>query len=253
MKKTCLNCAFCMRCQDKHIWTGANFVSNDTQALLTPPERAQAQKGDFSFIGAEKRAQNAWIEKYNQNLDALKQGRFNRIFGGPVVLELLQAKEVVSTINGNPFPLREQFNMPECPAAPDADYMECWHKQWGPLSDEQDLASLNQPTKCFFFYPYTRKGNKTFDGCEKEREAALSAKRFCITNWLVIIGILATIASMFLAFGIYLAQKQDAQLTDKTLQKALSTVTTQGTNTQQILTDIQTQINTLSAQEKKDE
>ena len=48
-------------------------------------------------------------------------------------------------------------------------------------------------------------------------------------------------------------QEQDAQLTDKTLQKALSTVTTQGTNTQQILTDIQTQINTLSAQEKKDE
>ena len=253
MKKTCLNCAFCMRCQDKHIWTGANLVSNDTQALLTPSERAQAQKGDFSFIGAEKRARNAWIEKYNQNLDALKQGHFNPIFGGPVVLELLQAQEQFSTINGNPFPLREQFNMPECPAAPDADYMACWHKQWGPLSDKQDLASLNQPTKCFFFYPYTRKGNKTFDGCEKEREAALSAKRFCITNGLVIAGIVVTLFSMGLTFYIYEAQKQDAQLTDKTLQKALSTATTQAANTQQILTDIQTQLNALSAQEKKDE
>ena len=242
-----------MRCQDKHIWTGANFVSNDTQALLTPSERAQAQKGDFSFIGAEKRARNAWIEKYNQNLDALKQGHFNPIFWGPRVLELLQAKEVVSTINGNPFPLREQFNMPECPVAPDADYMACWHKQWGPFSNESDLANLNQPTKCFFFYPYTHKGNKTFDGCEKEREAALSAERFRITNWLVIFGIVATFFSIGLTFYIYKAQKQDPQLTDKTFQETLSTVSTQATNTQQILTDIQTQINALSTQEKKDE
>ena len=58
---------------------------------------------------------------------------------------------------------------------------------------------------------------------------------------------------MGLTFYIYEAQKQDAQLTDKTLQKAFSTVTNQATNTQQILTDIQTQINALSAQEKKDE
>lgn len=242
-----------MRCQEERVWTGLKWVTNAFHTLLTPAERAQAQKGDMVFIGREKRAKEAWIKKYNQNWEALKQGRFNHIFGGHIVLELLQAQEQFSMNTGEPYPLREQFKMPECPAAPDADYMVCWHKQWGPLSDEQDLAQLKQPTKCFFFYPYTNKGNKSFSACEKEREAALSAKRFCITNWLVIVGILATIASMFLAFYIYKAQKQDAQLTDKTLQKALSTVTTQATNTQQILTDIQNQINTLSAQEKKDE
>lgn len=250
MKKTCLNCAFCMRCQDKHIWIGTNCVSNDTQALLTPSERGQAQKGDFSFIGKAKQLQNEWKQKYNFLLQALVEGRSLK---GPQALELLIKEKDVSPGGERTYALKNVFNMGEMPSAPEADYMACWHKQWGPLSDKQDLANLNQPTKCFFFYPYTYKGNKSFDGCEKERDAALSAKRFCITNWLVIGGILATIVSMFLAFGIYLAQKQDAQLTDKTLQKALSTVTTQATNTQQILTDIQTQLNALSAQEKKDE
>lgn len=250
MKKTCLNCAFCMRCQEERVWTGLKWSTNSTHTLLTPAERAQAQKGDFSFIGKAKQLQNEWKQKYDILLQALAEGRFLK---GPQALELLIKEKDVSPGGERTYALKNVFNMGEMPSAPEADYMACWHKQWGPLSDKQDLANLNQPTKCFFFYPYTHKGNKTFDGCEKEREAALSAKRFCITNWLVIVGILATIASMFLAFGIYLAQKQDAQLTDKTLQKALSTVTTQATNTQQILTDIQDQINTLSAQEKKDE
>jgi uncharacterized membrane protein len=44
-----------------------------------------------------------------------------------------------------------------------------------------------------FFYPHNKKGNKSFEGCEKEREALLAKSRFMTTNWLVILGIFVTI------------------------------------------------------------
>lgn len=250
MKKTCLNCAFCMRCQSKQVWTGENWASNDTQELLTVAERSLAQKGDFSFIGKAKQLQNEWKRKYDILLQALAQGR---ILKGPHALELLLQEKSVSPGAERTYALKDFFNMGDMPIAPDADYMVCWHKQWGPETDTKELAKLNKTNKCFFFYPYTKKGNKSFDGCEKEWEAALSANRFKTTNWLVIGGILATVCSMLLAFFIYIAQKQDAQLTAKTLQETLSSVNTQTTNTQQILTDIQNQINALSTQEETDE
>lgn len=242
-----------MRCQSKQIWAGTNWVSNDTQELLMETERSQAQNEDFSFIGAEKRIQATWIQEYNQKLDALKKGMFNSKIGGRMALELLQAQSTISKIEGNPYPLREQFGLPPCPSAPNEDYLSCWHKQWGPETDPQQLAQLNQPNKCFFFYPYTKKGNKSFDGCEKEREAALAANRFKVTNGLVIGGILATVCSMALAFFIYMAQKQDSQIAEKTLQKAFTAVSTQAENTQQVLANIQSKVNALSTQEKTDE
>ena len=64
---------------------------------------------------------------------------------------------------------------------------------WNFLGKEQEFQSLIKKKKCLFFYPYNRKGNKSFDGCEKEREALIAKNRFTITNLLVILGIIATI------------------------------------------------------------
>lgn len=239
-----------MRCQSKQIWAGTNWVSNDTQELLMETERSQAQNEDFSFIGAEKKAQDIWKQKYDRFLTQLAQGNSLR---GPRALELLLQEPNVSPGGKRTYALKDFFNMGDMPVAPDIDYMLCWHKQWGPETDPQQLAQLNQPNKCFFFYPYTKKGNKSFDGCEKEREAALAANRFKVTNGLVIGGILATVCSMALAFFIYMAQKQDSQIAEKTLQKAFTAVSTQAENTQQVLANIQSKVNALSTQEKTDE
>ncbi len=190
MKKCCLNCAFCIRHQDKTLWNGTHIYNDDTEALLTPKEREQAFKKDFSFLGVKIREQKAWEAKYNQTLDNMKKGAYNQqLGGGPRVLDLL----MMSDMHPNEYSLASTFGMTSHPDAPDSDYLACWHKLWNFKDTKDKLPTLCKKNKCLFFYPYDRKGNKSFEGCEKEREALLAKSRFTATNWLVILGIIVTI------------------------------------------------------------
>lgn len=74
MKKCCLNCAFCMRCQDKRFYVCGGVYDDNTKELLYPENRKQALSRDFSFLNAEKRAQKKWEKEYNQKLDNMKKG-----------------------------------------------------------------------------------------------------------------------------------------------------------------------------------
>lgn len=220
MKKCCLNCAFCIHHQDKTRWSGTNFYNDSITEILTPKEREQALKKDFSFLGVKIKEQKAWEDKYNQALDNLKKGVYNQqLDGGQSVLDLL----MMADMHLNEYALASTFGMPPHPDAPDSDYLACWHKLWDFENKENKLPDLKKKNKCLFFYPYNRKGNKSFGGCEKEREALLAKSRFTTTNWLVVLGILVTIS-------IFVIQKWDdgqiniqpeGKIEQKVVQKAL--------------------------------
>lgn len=202
MKRCCLNCAFCIRCKEYTDGVGLQVYRHDSKELLTQAEREKAYKNDFSFLGAEKRKQQEWEAEYERKINALKSGALNSVIGGPRVLEMIMA---TSTAVGK-YSLAGQFKMSKHPEAPDDDYLQCWHDLWLFSQDEKSLNSLNDKTKCPFFFAYNKKGNKSFEGCEKERIALQDKNRFVITNVLVIAGIVVTIivaiATYFINKGV---------------------------------------------------
>lgn len=183
MKKCCLNCVFCAR-----------YINNLTNTL-TDEERKQAFLGNFDFVGKEQRAQKTWQLQYKKIYEDLSRGVYHDKLGGPRVLEILTSANNPNDfrIMSFPNPIIEMFNLPPYPDAPYQDFLVCWHNLWNFQGKEQEFSSLNQKNKCLFFYPYNQKGHKSFEGCEKEREALLAKSRFTIANWLVIWGIFVTI------------------------------------------------------------
>lgn len=204
MKKCCLNCAFCIRRKDKKVYT----ETNSSLSILTDIERRDAFKDNFDFIGKEIREQKDWEDLYSQILDNLKKGVYNKQLGNAVVLDLLD-----ETPFQEPFSLARTFNMPPRPDAPDADYLICWHNLWNFKNKESELVTLKNRNKCLFFYPYNRKENKSFEGCEKERIALQNQYQFRTTNLLVILGIIVS-------FLIYALQKYDTRKTTSLSEKA---------------------------------
>ena len=194
MRKCCLNCVFCIHHKEKLVNNGLHFYHNNIESILSSDERKQAFIDNFNFIGQEIKEKRAWEMEYNQKLDDLKNGIYNSILGGPKVLDLLMKEET----HKGCFYLANEFGMSSYPDAPDADYLACWHKLWNFRNNEKELTSLKNKCKCLFFYPYNRKENKSFEGCEKERVALLDQKHFAITNALVIAGIIVTILIYFL-------------------------------------------------------
>lgn len=194
MKKCCLNCAFCIRKKEMPNLLGEKIYGRDSSDILTDEERKNALNDDFDFLGREIRAKKAWEDEYNQKLDNAKKGFYNSIYGGAHVLELLTAP--LEPFHKS-FPLADEFGMPEHPDAPQFDYLHCWHNLWNFKNRENELTTLNNKRKCLFFYPYDKKGNKSFEACEKERSASQDKRRFEITNWLVILGIVVSISAYF--------------------------------------------------------
>ena len=194
-KKCCIGCAFCIYYKYK-------------KRLLTEEERNKAIRNDFSFIGKEENTQNKWKNEYYKKINRLKRGEFNNIIGGVQALDLLQAESTASS-NGESFYLKDTFGMGEMPEAPNEDYLACWHDFWNFKDNEKDLPTLNNENECLFFYPYTKKGNKSFEACEKERQESSAKERFKITNILVIAGLFATIISIAVSLFIYNASKKD--------------------------------------------
>lgn len=190
MKKCCVNCAFCLRTKDYGCSPLRDPSKRFVYSILNEEERKNALKNNFDFLGAEIRNRIAWWAQYNQILDDMKKGMYHeQLDGGRNVLELLQ--------NTSPNSISQDiiylFGLSQPPEAASDDYLSCWHNLWN-LKDKKDQhPSLNQKNECLFFYPYNKKGNKSFEGCEKEREALLAKSRFEITNWLVILGIFVTI------------------------------------------------------------
>ena len=188
MKKCCLNCAFCAR-----------YINNSANSL-TAEEHAQALKGNFDFVGKEQKAQKEWQLRYKQIHDDLSAGKYHDKLGGRNVLEILERANNPDdfTVTHFPDPITELFGLPPYPDAPYQDFLICMQDLWNFKDKKNDFSSLNQKNKCLFFYPYDRKGNKSFEGCEKERVALQNINQFRITNILVIFGIIVSIFIYFL-------------------------------------------------------
>lgn len=184
MKKCCLNCAFCAR-----------YIDNSANAL-TEEEHKQALAGNFDFIGKEQRAQKEWQAQYTKIYTDLSRGVYHeKLGGGRNVMEILTHSSRPDDFPGIWYPnaIVETFGMPVCPQAPRQDFLGCVHDLWNFQGKEKEFPTLNNKNDCLFFYPYNKKGNKSFEGCEKEREALLAKSRFITTNWLVILSIFVTI------------------------------------------------------------
>lgn len=225
MKQSCINCAFCIHCKNKITLVESSIFQNEKEELLTNDERKSAKENNFSFIGQGKRKQEEWIQRYDQKIDDLKKGRYNHIIGGPKVLEMLLQNDMASRLtpgHSNPYPLREQFGMEPIPQAPDLDYLFCWHDLWNFKDQPEKFPSINKKNKCLFFYPYDRKGNKSFEGCEKERQALLSQDRFYKTNIFVLIGIFLTFIGIIVSIFIYKAQHKDTVTNAENFNKVLN-------------------------------
>ena len=196
---------------------------------LSNEERKKAFSGDFNFVGSEIQARINWEKKYNQIIDNMKKGMYNEQLGGPFVLELL--------INTSDSRISQRiidvFGLPQPPESPNEDYLSCWHNLWNFKDKKGEFPTLNQKNDCLFFYPYDKKGNKSFEGCEKEREALLSKSRFMATNSLVILGIFVTI----LIFALQTCsngqsnQQQETITIEENIQQTL-TPTTQSEDSQ---------------------
>lgn len=189
MKKCCVNCAFCAR-----------YINNSANSL-TVEEHKQALKGNFDFVGREQRAQKEWYGQYKKIYEDLSRGLYHdKLGGGRNVMEIIthSTRPDEFPAVGYPNAIMDTFGLSTCPTAPYQDFLVCWHNLWNFDKKEKEFSTLNNKNKCLFFYPYNKKGNKSFEGCEKEREALLARSRFITTNWLVIFGIIVTI----LIFGI---------------------------------------------------
>lgn len=188
MKKCCLNCAFCAR-----------YINNSANSL-TAEEHAQALKGNLDFVGKEQKAKKEWQLRYKQIYDDLSAGKYHDKLGGMNVLEILERANNPDdfTVTHFPDPITELFGLPPYPDAPFQDFLLCMQDLWNFKDKKNDFSSLNQKNKCLFFYPYNRKGNKSFEGCEKERVALQNINQFRITNILVIFGIIVSIFIYFL-------------------------------------------------------
>ena len=215
MKKCCVNCTFCAR-----------YVNNSANTL-TAEEHECALSDDFDFIGKEQRAQKEWQKQYKQIYEDLSRGKYHdKLGGGGNVLEILTHSTSPDEFPGIGYPnaIVDTFGMPTCPTAPYQDFLVCWHNLWNFKDKKDELSALNKKNDCLFFYPYNKKGNKSFEGCEKEREALLAKSRFMTTNRLVILGIFVTIL-------IFAIQTWNNRQTIQTQE-----VVTTKENTQQTLT-----------------
>ena len=210
MKQCCLNCAFCARCVNNSL----NFLPHD--------ERKQALANNFDFIGKGQRAQKEWQKQYKQIYEDLRKGKYNKqLGGGSRVLDILTSANNPDDFTKMKFPdpIIEIFQLPPYPDAPYNDYLVCWHELWNFKNKENECPSLKQKNKCLFFYSYDKKGNKSFEGCEKERIALLNRHNFTITNWLVILGIAVSIV-------IYILQSLDIGRMKQSQIENIQTVTT---------------------------
>jgi len=173
-----------MRCRDYFICRDFNPHWEHPQENLTSAEIESSQKGNFSFIGAEKRIQESWeAELTRRHNIAIEHSR------GPRIEWLTK-------------PLQElcfDLNMRNRPKAPEYDYLRCWHEQWNSKNNPNIMPSLSN-RKCRFYYPISDKGEKSFDGCYREQQDKKIGTTTVIGLWTLVATILGIAVAFILHF-----------------------------------------------------
>ena len=163
------------------------------QRSLIDSERIALAQGNNSFIEQEIRDAKAWDEE----LERRKQHRRASMPQG-----VLYAEDISSSLL--PRGMKDEakkYDMPERPDAPDEDYLSCFHGQWNGRKHENDLKRDKFLTthRCSFYFPFTKMGEKTPEACEEDRKESQEKRRFYITTFLIVLGIMATVLFGWLA------------------------------------------------------
>ncbi len=194
MKKSCVNCAFCILCKDyrtpkpissiiipsqisepsKHIkYTERNLTDAESNALAS---------GDTSCIYAEQESAKQWENEFKRRFDiVLNNPRMPRI-------------EYYSMA---PEELSDLLRMPQRPVAPESIYLRCWHEQWN-SQNNTNLIKSRQSYKCRFYYPLKEKGGKTFEGCYRQQQDKKAHRSIQVAIWTLVATVIGLIISVIL-------------------------------------------------------
>lgn len=196
MKKSCANCAFCIKCKD--YWT-----PRPIECVMLPsqtPDKAQhldykesnlseseiklAEKGDFSFLDTAKNTQEQW--------EATFKRRFDFLLDNPRMPRIEYYSMPIDELCG-------MLDMPRRPIAPTNTFLRCWHEQWTSRDNPEILKSKNC-YKCRFYYPIKGKGTKSFDCCYREQQDDKNLQTMKIAAWTLIATVAGIVLSLLFHF-----------------------------------------------------
>lgn len=194
-KKTCINCAFCIR--NQVTWYSFPITASRKEHIeksLTETQRRSIENADDSFIEKEIRELEAWKHELKQKQDELAQKYPYNLIS---ILQNIQP-------NLNPFEDKEQkkaeqLGMRDKPNAPDHDYLSCYNEQWSELKDnniKKDRVTFLTKMKCPFYFHYKKLGKQTLAACEKNRNINQRSHRFWVTSFITIFGAIAAIIAV---------------------------------------------------------
>ena len=186
-QKNCINCAFLTLKEEKFI--SGHFVTNprwiEKIKSLNAEQRNSIKKEVFDFLGESLKKNNEWSEEYykkkqQRDKNQMFQMRSLSLYGSGVTEEEL-----------------DELGMEEPPKFNDHESLECYHQQWSEGSNRKNKIDKNflEEKSCPFFFAHEKMKRQTLKGCEKMRLHENNKNRFIITNILVLLGIIITIAS----------------------------------------------------------
>lgn len=193
--KNCSSCAFCLRNQET--WIGGSLLAGTKgywsydKRSLDQEERNQIIKGNISFVGDALRRLQAWQKEYETRkiLDEKENTINGFLFRNSLILPGSDEEEKRKKDE------LEYYGMDEAPAAPDKDYLSCYHEQWteGRKRTSPVNSEFLKHKKCHFYYPSDKADNQTLEACEKTRTYLKERSNVIVTNALVIVGIIITL------------------------------------------------------------
>lgn len=193
-KKSCLTCAFCMRNRGYFDSSLLNINHNWSydERSATKEEREKFLVGNFSIIGERIRQYKEWDKQYkeaenkynkeyeNQQKNLKKTLGFSIPLNPLSVCRMSNQSYLKNTISQEELNLLGINDPPE--NVPEYDRLACWQEQWTEKDITNDTINEqrnNLKTKhCDFYFPYNKKGNMSFEACEKQRQENIEKSRF---------------------------------------------------------------------------
>ena len=142
-QKNCLNCTFCVR--NRHTWISSSISQ---------------------------------LSRWNYDIESLtlEERERMRIGDDSFIGEQIRSRGWQEANN---------LGMSERPCAPNYDFISCFEKGWSENRDRNEKKDLRFliKHKCPFYFSYKKKGYKTLETCQKQRDHNKESFRFLITNF----------------------------------------------------------------------
>ena len=223
-KRNCLNCAFCIRHNNKFI-TFPHLINKQpfwkySSKSLTDEERELLINGDDSFIGKAKNEYLEWIENYTLKKEAfekqqkitielakekLTQSGFATFNPLVDIVNMVRNGQDVISMHDDPYKDYSKYGIKNPKPSsdfPDEDYLSCWKQHW---NEDKNNALLIDRIKlknycCKHYYPYNKLYNKSLELCDQERQEDINKKQFIATIVISVLTLMVSIITLALTF-----------------------------------------------------